>query len=592
MWSSLVGVSIPVSLLAAMAMPAVAQRVPDVQVTTNDPTTGFASEQQIATDGGDGIFVVWADARAHATRTDIHFNRSLDGGATWLVDDKRISLMAAGRWISRLPAVAVSGSSVYVAWVESRLTGTNVYFTRSLDRGTTWRTTDQRINTQVASGTAHEIRVFAVGPEVWVSWTERSSDIYLSRSLDGGTHWTTPVRVDSDPSTSFNHEMAVAPPHVYLVWSDHRHGGSRPGDIYFNRSSDGGATWLPAEIRINTNASVSTTRSANPTILARGTMVAVGWEDSRNGEQDIYFNRSLDAGTTWLAQERRLDTDPPGASYSLRLALAAEGSTVHATWQDNRGGVFYSRSLDGGAAWLASDVRLDNGTVGGELPSIATLAGSVFVAWSDWRHNAGFGGQFARAVYYNHSLDGGSTWLPVDRRLNTGATPGQGEVRWVTTAAAANRFVAAWPDGRTGTLRIYANTPFGTLPYGNGTAGTGALAPQIDATGPIATGQITSIDVTSALGGAPAALLLGTGPASRVSTPLLGGTLHVLPSATLPLALSGPGGVPGTGTAQVVWSIPPQPTLAGLNINAQVLVLDGSAPGGVAMSPGLELWIG
>ena len=99
-----------------------------------------------------------------------------------------------------------------------------------------------------------------------------------------------------------------------------------------------------------------------------------------------------------------------------------------------------------------------------------------------------------------------------------------------------------------------------------------------------------AVGVLGGPGGAAGALLFGVG---RASIPALGGTLLVQPPLLpLPLALGGPPGVPCTGTASTSIPIPNDPLLLGAVFQVQALVLDPGAPGGVAMSDGVELTVG
>ncbi len=88
----------------------------------------------------------------------------------------------------------------------------------------------------------------------------------------------------------------------------------------------------------------------------------------------------------------RLDTDLPLAAKSEFPQIAAFGDSVYVTWRDERngsGGIFFNRSLDGGATWLTSDIRIDSNptTRGTESPQITASGDFLHVTWQDLRND-------------------------------------------------------------------------------------------------------------------------------------------------------------------------------------------------------------
>jgi len=119
---------------------------------------------------------------------------------------------------------------------------------------------------------------------------------------------------------------------------------SYDSDVFFNRSLDGGLTWLQSDVRLNTNAP-GAGWSWSPEIAAVGPSVAVAWLDHRNAGlaqgSDVYSNRSLDSGTTWLSSDVRLNTSSPGVAPIEEPQIAASGSSVYVAWEDHRNGTSY-----------------------------------------------------------------------------------------------------------------------------------------------------------------------------------------------------------------------------------------------------------
>jgi hypothetical protein len=140
--------------------------------------------------------------------------------------------------------------------------------------------------------------------------------------------------------------------------------------------------------------------------------------------------------------------------------------------------------------------------------------------------------------------------------------------------------------GRSDPTVVLANCPGQVDTYGVGCAGSGGAVPALAATGCATTGSLLTITADQALGGAPAILLFGAGPAAQ---PLLGCTLLVTPvlPVTLPIALSGSG--PGTGGFDLPLLLGPGfPAIA---FTTQMFVLDAAGPAGLSASNGLFLSI-
>jgi hypothetical protein len=218
--------------------------------------------------------------------------------------------------------------------------------------------------------------------------------------------------------------------------------------IYFAASPDHGTTWGPAFSYLNTSRDGDRGRPQIAT--GRPGEVFVLWEDTREGPRDLYFNRSLDAGATWLPRDVRVNTNPPGSSHLAGPRLACdERGHVYAVWLDNREGFeafYFNRSTDAGATWLASDVRVTALALG--LKSAPELAcdrdGSVYVAWIERRGTQ-------QHVVATSSSDGGSTWLVPEVELQGGG----GAESVALTALEPATAVLSWLEASRGRADVY-----------------------------------------------------------------------------------------------------------------------------------------
>ncbi len=606
-----------------------AQKDQAQRVDQDPPGAIPGSAPQIAA-SGDSVYVTWVDDSknvAPGNRTDVYFNRSLDGGASWEESDTRLNTDSPRTGRAGGVQIAASGDAVFVVWEDTRndsgsFPRSDIYINRSLDRGASWLPKDVRIDTDVA-GAAHSRwpQIEVSGASIYVTWLDlrsgSGSDVYFNRSNDGGDTWlAADTRINTSPpgiGPRDRPQIAASGDSVYISWRDERNGsGHFPAtDIYFNRSLDGGDSWQTADSRIDGDAA-GTGISQLPRMAASGDAVYVIWQDDRNDlsttnrYEEIYFNRSLDRGATWHADAMRVDADAPPTARASDPQLAVSGNTIYVAWVDDRdyqagvggpgfvpGDIYFNRSLDQGSSWLDADLRLNSAGIDLDRslsPSIAASGDSVYVSFINDRAS----GLFTRAlnVFFNRSLDGGSSWLPSDVRMDT-ELPGDSDSSTPQIVSAGDSVYVAWFDmpNNSRPAGIYFNIPFGAQPFGDGSAGTGNEVPRLVGNDSLNIGSSFTLSITDALGGAFGFLALG-GPDSKTSIPLAGGNLLIDPiDLIVPIRLEGALNAAGAGTLSINCPIPDEPALLGFNINLQALIIDPGSATGVAWTNGVEAWI-
>jgi hypothetical protein len=246
---------------------------------------------------------------------------------------------------------------------------------------------------------------------------------------------------------SFPSDMACSGANVYVVWTDNRHGS---GDIFFTRSTDGGVTWLDEELRLNVTPA-GTAAAADPKLWCEGTTVCVVWSDQRNGNGDVFFRRSADAGETW-SSEVRMDRDLPGVSDSIHPVITGEGPLLFVAWRDTREGatsILFNRSLDAGVVWLPAEVRVSD-DLGGtpHSPRIDCVGENVQVVWVE----PAASGPTAH-VRFDRSQNAGASWLTSDVTLDA---PGGAAITSPPRLLAEGSNVhVVWCDGRSGKGDVY-----------------------------------------------------------------------------------------------------------------------------------------
>lgn len=431
-------------------------------VSTDTPGASDKYESDLAFDGPN-VYAVWTDDRSGVER--IYLNASYDGGATWQVTDLPLPIQVGSFGASR-PSIVCEGLTVHVAYEDDSDSYDDIFYTRSTDGGASWAA-PVRLNTgPINSQDTDRAQLALTGGNLYCVWEDARNDpsggddqIFFNMSNDGGLTWLpTDVRLNTGAPAGSDADtpvIAADGTNVYVAWQEER--GSGP-ELRANVSSDGGATWLPTAVRLDGTITAGLAGVGYHKLACDGTSVYAAWRDSRDDAGDLYFNASHDGGTTWLPSAVRVDNAPFG-SRTEEVGLGCDGGTVCIAWEDDRNGVddiYFNRSGDGGATWLPADVRLDTdpGANDSDDPVLVMDGSHVFVAWDDDR-----GGVTMRM---NASIDGGLTFLPNDVRVDE-APVGFAYADSATLVAEGDTFHVLWLDERTGLFPdVYVNG--GTIP--------------------------------------------------------------------------------------------------------------------------------
>ncbi len=240
----------------------------------------------------------------------ILMTKSSNGGLNWSMP---VQVSSGGGVQGSDPAIGPNGE-VYVVWVGGTATNDIIYFNKSTNGGAGFGT-----EKNIAQGTSPLIPIsssaitfpsIAVdvsgGPRngtIYVTWCDSRNgdpDVFLIRSTNGGTNWTSPVRVNNDslgngklqcwPWISINEQGKLA-----VLYYDSRNGVSNTNiEAWLARSTDGGQTFINEKL-----SSVSFTASWPNTDVRFGDYINIDyhgdrivpvWTDLRAGgsNQEIY----------------------------------------------------------------------------------------------------------------------------------------------------------------------------------------------------------------------------------------------------------------------------------------------------------------
>jgi hypothetical protein len=446
----IVGMLVVVGPLALQAGPFTTG--PLVQVSVVNPFLGCTADDvagQIARDpsGQRMVFLnsevePWVDVNPTNANNIVAFwqqDRWSDGGSRGLVAG--VSLNGGTTWQS----VVVPGISL-------------------CSGGSFQRATDPWLSF-APDGTVHQISLaLDIDPPANRPGGNGRNALLVSRSTDGGLHWTAPITIIADDNPRFlNDKQSITAdptdPHlVYAVWDRLKSSTGNiinpervPGDLsfkgaaMFSRTTNGGTTWEPARVLYDPGA-ISQTLGNQLVVVPDGTLVAffdeiLGTRNSAGpGPFNLALKRSFNKGITWLPagppiranKLLPLGTVTPDLRRAIRdgallfdVAVDADSGALYAVWQDARfsGSQFdevaFSMSTDGGltcsAPTKANRTPVDTTNPLRQqafLPSVAVMGdGTVVVTYYDFR-NDGSVGELADhfAVHCHAPCAGGSSF--------------------------------------------------------------------------------------------------------------------------------------------------------------------------------------
>jgi hypothetical protein len=309
---------------------------------------------------------------------------------------------------------------------------------RSTDGGSTW-SPQFALNAEGYDGTISVTPklAFVGGDSVLAVWQSRRNEagqkfVVARRSNDFAATWQPPVQLNS-VAQSFSPAIAARPDgFAFVAFSDER---NTARDIFVNRSVDGGVTWLTNDVAVD---SAERTESTAPAVaVGQGQDAYVIWEEKGRGAPRLLFGRSGDGGQTW-APVRRVDPEN-GPASPIWPALVESGGRLTAVWtagliaDTTKSWLWVSSSTDKGETWSTPQLFYEGGIQ--TFFQVISVGSRLYLAWSGGAR-ATVGG-----IYLNVSDDGGATWRqPLDQPLRIDDGAG-------ATGVPAQPRIAATDDG-------------------------------------------------------------------------------------------------------------------------------------------------
>lgn len=187
---------------------------------------------------------------------------------------------------------------------------------------------------QVWIGTDHSNR--ATHDNVYMLATlnpagEDPSDVMFSRSTDGGSTWSSPIRLNSDAAGSGRYQwfgtLSVSPSgRIDVIWNDNRNfAPASTSEVYYTYSCDGGTSWsinTPISQPFNPHVGYPNQNKLGDYYDLESDLDGsnLAYAATHNGEQDVYYLRLNTARLLSSASYRLARGRPGGGNLDSLLA--------------------------------------------------------------------------------------------------------------------------------------------------------------------------------------------------------------------------------------------------------------------------------
>lgn len=268
---------------------------PEIRLSTT--TVNDGSNQTYPSIGFDDqgfVYAVWLDDRAG--NADVYAQKFDQSGTRQWAADLRIN-SDAGTAAQGAPVLAMSTSSLYIAWHDDRAGNLDIYMQKISDSGIKLHGSDIILNSDGGATSQYgpSLALDKASDLLYAAWTderEGNRDVYAQKvnGSDGGKLWPSDVRanINTGASAQFNPHLSWNASEVkpFVAWQDDRAGDF---DIYCSSFDQYGSVTAIPNINIRTKGSKRI--GENPIILKYdkiSTSDANGYITLNNMEWDLY----------------------------------------------------------------------------------------------------------------------------------------------------------------------------------------------------------------------------------------------------------------------------------------------------------------
>lgn len=300
----------------------------------------------------------------------------------------------------------------------------------------------------VESGLGNDIQIAGQSNTLMAVWQVTGEipgmgPLQVLYSQDGGKIWTVGSNpTQSDVDQSHPDLVADAKGRFHLVWLDDRDENGYQG-IRYARSADAGRHWELAQTVDESTCSCCWNRLLS---LGNGQLYAL-YRDME--PRDMALSKSEDAGETWqkISKVGEFNWVFDGCPHNGGALSIGASDSLHAlvwTGVENKAGLYYLQSSDGGMTWAAPKKMGGKG-----LAFHSDIAGGgekrVLAIWDER-------GSEGSAVMISESFDNGNSWQAARQILEQGSS-----ATFPRLLATDSGYLAMWTQQKPGGKRRWVS---------------------------------------------------------------------------------------------------------------------------------------
>ncbi|MCF8368843.1 MAG: PKD domain-containing protein [Bacteroidales bacterium] len=320
------------------------------------------------------LYDVWTNLQGGTNDTEIEYSRSTDGGLSWSSSIVLSSAINAGSHNQGVNVQCGPNGEVYVVWTvyDSWPSDENALgFTKSVNGGASFQTATRILSNIKGirnTGVPQNMRVnsfpsmavdISGGPNdgnIYIVWTNvgtpgvnsGTAGVYMISSSNGGSTWSTPVKVNQGTGTAYLPWITCDPETgtLAVIFYDNRNTASASCEAWVSYSIDAGATWT--DFRVSdvafTPGPISGLASGYfgdyLAITSRNGMVYPCWADNRDGGRPMTYVSPFVIGLN--------------AAFTADITSVCSGSSIIFTDQSSGSPTSWSWSFPGGSPSTAT----------------------------------------------------------------------------------------------------------------------------------------------------------------------------------------------------------------------------------------------